>query len=110
VSDAEFRHPLATPVVLPALGPGRLTGSLLRLERLEDRALPSAVLLRDIHDYTVDSAPDAITPVGGVAYFAANDGVHGRELWRTDGTEAGTYLVADRTALHGRGVRGGLGA
>ncbi len=27
--------------------------------------------------------------------FAANDGVNGRELWKTDGTEAGTVLVKD---------------
>ncbi len=31
----------------------------------------------------------------GVTYFWANDGVHGYEVWRSDGTAAGTYLLKD---------------
>lgn len=30
-----------------------------------------------------------------VAYYSADDRVHGDELWQTDGTPAGTHLVAD---------------
>ncbi len=30
-----------------------------------------------------------------VVYFAANDAVHGTELWKSDGTEAGTVMVKD---------------
>jgi ELWxxDGT repeat protein len=33
--------------------------------------------------------------VGSRAFFPANDGVHGRELWVSDGTVAGTHLVSD---------------
>ena len=33
--------------------------------------------------------------LNGVAYFVANDGVHGPEVWRSDGTSAGTWLVSD---------------
>ncbi len=36
-----------------------------------------------------------MTSMNGAAYFAANDGVHGIEVWRCDGTAAGTYMLAD---------------
>src|SRR5262245_8217478 len=39
-----------------------------------------------------------ITTLAGVLYFAGDDTVSGRELWRSDGTRTGTYRLADINA------------
>jgi ELWxxDGT repeat protein len=45
---------------------------------------------------TVDSSdPASFATLGGIAYFSATDPLHGLELWRSDGTTAGTWLVKD---------------
>ncbi len=36
-----------------------------------------------------------LAAVGSQVFFAADDGIHGVELWVTDGTHDGTHLVAD---------------
>ncbi len=50
-------------------------------------AQPSAVV--------PDSSPILYAESGGIAYFSAADAANGNELWRSDGTEAGTWLVKD---------------
>ncbi|MEM7308641.1 MAG: ELWxxDGT repeat protein [Planctomycetota bacterium] len=41
------------------------------------------------------SGPSSGFETGGLTYFAASDEKHGNELWATDGTPGGTYLVKD---------------
>jgi ELWxxDGT repeat protein len=53
-------------------------------------------LLKDINPGSANSDLFKNTKMhNGVLYFQANDGSHGNELWRTDGTEKGTYLIED---------------
>src|SRR5690606_3210298 len=42
--------------------------------------------------------PKYLTVVGSYLFFSADDGLHGPELWRTNGTAAGTVLVTDLCA------------
>jgi ELWxxDGT repeat protein len=42
-----------------------------------------------------DASPLYLTSVNNTLFFVANDGIHGYELWRSDGTEAGTVMVKD---------------
>jgi ELWxxDGT repeat protein len=49
----------------------------------------------DNYGYSSDSYPDNLVECNGKLYFTADDGVHGNELFVSDGTTEGTQLLAD---------------
>ena len=69
----------------------------LYLEALENRTLMSITphLLVDLNQVGQGSNPQQFVAAGNLTYFVATDVAHGTELWRTDGTTAGTRLVKD---------------
>ncbi len=44
---------------------------------------------------TASSSPTELTNVNGVMYFSADNGIVGRELWKSNGSAEGTELVKD---------------
>ena len=52
-------------------------------------------LLKDINPGTGSSNVCYLTDVNNNLFFAATNGVHGMELWKSDGTEAGTVMIKD---------------
>ena len=53
------------------------------------------VLLRDIQTRQASAAARSLCVAGGIVFFVATEWQHGEELWKTDGTPAGTGLVKD---------------
>jgi ELWxxDGT repeat protein len=78
---------LGTKVVLKAFADNRLT--------IFDTTNEAVTEVSGFRTFIYDSLhPDvAATVLKGVAYFPAEDSAGDQELWRTDGTQAGTYRL-----------------
>ena len=81
------------PASIETLDPRRLLSAALSGSQLIVSGTADAyhVLIR------VDNADTSklLVNVNGLLYFTAWDAAHGTELWRSDGTSAGTMMVKD---------------
>jgi ELWxxDGT repeat protein len=56
---------------------------------------PAVQLIKDIRSGPAGARAHRLVILGDRLFFAANDGIHGSELWSSDGTRTGTAMVKD---------------
>jgi ELWxxDGT repeat protein len=66
----------------------------LQVTQLEEREVPAAGMVADIHPGIWGSYPLNLTTSGNTLFFSADDG-HGYELYATNGTAGTTHVVKD---------------
>src|SRR5438067_11707950 len=65
------------------------------VEPLKSRLLLSASLIQDVDLRQYSSDVNTLGTIGTQVIFAEDDGTHGLELYRSDGTSGGTFLLKD---------------
>ena len=104
--------PLVSVVIRKDIGPNFtevgeklfFTAETLQELWVTDGSAEGTFSIRNINLSGNGAQPQELTNINGTLYFSAIDSVHGRELWKSSGTEATTELVADATGDAGDGV------
>ncbi|WP_196886784.1 T9SS type A sorting domain-containing protein [Aureivirga sp. CE67] len=58
----------------------------------------------EVGTLTYDSLEVEMTEFNNQVFFYMDDGEHGKEIWKTNGTESGTQLVKDINPEEGKGI------
>ncbi|WGV28052.1 ELWxxDGT repeat protein [Halotia branconii] len=80
-----------------AVDPSANTASAIITDDTSAVVLTQPYLVKDIYPGAASSysSYSYLTKVNDILYFSANDGIHGTELWKSDGTKEGTVLIKD---------------
>lgn len=103
VTDGTGPLQLVTGDASPVRAGSELNGSLLfssfggELWKTDATPAGASLVKRLSGDPALSTSARLLTTINGRVYFAGNDGIHGEKLWASDGTEAGTAMVADAT-------------
>ena len=68
---------------------------LILVAPLIGQTTPQLTLLKDIQIGSASSNPENVTSLFNKVVFTADNGINGKELWASDGTQAGTILLKD---------------
>ena len=88
-----IRSTLTVGLLMFALLPLGIAPSTQAAQSNQAAVVPT--LVKDTNPGSAGSDPTNFVTVNDTLFFTANDGVHGNNLWRSDGTSAGTTLVKE---------------
>ncbi len=76
-----------------------------QLKKIQGNVVTPLIDFADV-PYSLSTTPLQMTAVGGQMYFVNADTINGYELWRSDGTPAGTKIVSEvRAGIANAGIR-----
>jgi ELWxxDGT repeat protein len=100
--DAQQQHGMQAPIQIGDHLYFRRHSEVYGFELWKSDGTPDGTsILKDIFpgqvwpSFSSDHHVTHLTDVNGTLFFGANDGVHGFELWKSNGTPEGTQLVKD---------------
>ncbi len=93
IADAKNLNRIRPTTINTSRGSLGTVGKVMKSGLSAPEFLP--VLVKDINPGEGSSSAEMFVTFNGAVYFRADDGLHGVELWKTDGTPEGTNIVAD---------------